>query len=283
MEVATLSVVLLLTDTPEPAAEILPSLSLLSHAIRMAPASALAATDGPGADALLVDARRDLVQVRRLLQLLRGTELNVPILAVVTEGGWAAVTADWGADDVILHTAGPGEVDARLRVAIGRLAPAASGEIRSGDLVIDEATYSARLRGRALDLTFKEFELLKFLAQHPGRVFTRSQLLQEVWGYDYFGGTRTVDVHVRRLRAKLGPEYEALIGTVRNVGYRFVPVPAKGDEGHRGGADPDPESEPAAPAAEPGDAWPAGKSRPGPDGEHSSEHSREAHPAHAER
>ncbi len=189
------------------------------------------AASGPGADALLVDARRDLVQVRRLLRLLRSAELNVPVLAVVTEGGWAAVTADWGADDVILHTAGPGEVDARLRLAIGRMAPAASGEIRSGDLAIDEATYSARLRGHALDLTFKEFELLKFLAQYPGRVFTRSQLLQEVWGYDYFGGTRTVDVHVRRLRAKLGAEHEALIGTVRNVGYRFVPV--KGDDATR--------------------------------------------------
>jgi DNA-binding response OmpR family regulator len=77
-----------------------------------------------------------------------------------------------------------------------------------------------------LDLTYKEFELLKFLAQHPGRVFTRSHLVQEVWGYDYFGGTRTVDVHVRRLRAKLGPEHEAMIGTVRNVGYKFVrPAP----------------------------------------------------------
>src|SRR5690606_268760 len=73
-----------------------------------------------------------------------------------------------------------------------------------------------------LDLTYKEFELLKYLAQHAGRVFTRAQLLQEVWGYDFFGGTRTVDVHVRRLRAKLGPEHEALIGTVRNVGYKAV-------------------------------------------------------------
>ena len=80
----------------------------------------------------------------------------------------------------------------------------------------------ARLRGRPLELTYKEFELLKYLAQHAGRVFTRAQLLQEVWGYDYFGGTRTVDVHVRRLRAKLGAEYEQLIGTVRNVGYKFV-------------------------------------------------------------
>ena len=223
-----MSIVLLLSDAHEPAAEMLPSLSLLSHAIRVAPASAAAATGGPGADAVLVDARRDLVQVRRLLRLLRSAEMNVPVLAVVTEGGWAAVTADWGVDDVILHTAGPGEVDARLRLAIGRRALAAVAEapdeIRSGELAIDEATYAARLRSRVLDLTFKEFELLKFLAQHPGRVFTRAQLLQEVWGYDYFGGTRTVDVHVRRLRAKLGPEHEALIGTVRNVGYRFVPV-----------------------------------------------------------
>jgi DNA-binding response OmpR family regulator len=98
--------------------------------------------------------------------------------------------------------------------------------IRSGGVVIEEATYTARLDRRVLDLTFKEFELLKYLAQHPGRVFTRHQLLQEVWGYDYFGGTRTVDVHVRRLRAKLGPEHEALIGTVRNVGYRFVLPPS---------------------------------------------------------
>ena len=223
-----MSIVLLLTDATEPAAEILPSLSLLPHDVRTGPASATAASGGATADAILVDARRDLVQVRRLFRLLRGAELNVPVLAVITEGGWAAVTTDWGADDVILYTAGPGEVDARLRLAIGRMAPAESGEIRSGDLVIDEPTYSARLRGHALDLTFKEFELLKFLAQHPGRVFTRSQLLQEVWGYDYFGGTRTVDVHVRRLRAKLGADHEALIGTVRNVGYRFVPV--KGDE-----------------------------------------------------
>ena len=226
-----MSTVLLLTDAPEPAADVLPSLGLLSHVIRTGPASATAANGGSGVDAILVDARRDLVQVRRLLRLLHGAEMSVPVLAVVTEGGWAAVTADWGADDVILYTASPGEVDARLRLAIGKLTPAASGEIRSGDLLIDESTYSVRLRGHSLDLTFKEFELLKFLAQYPGRVFTRAQLLQEVWGYDYFGGTRTVDVHVRRLRAKLGADHEALIGTVRNVGYRFVPV--RGDEGGR--------------------------------------------------
>jgi len=158
------------------------------------------------------------------------------VLAIMTEGGLAAVTAEWGTDDVVLHTAGPAEVEARLRLVIGRqatTAPTTPDEIRSGELSIDEATYTARLRARVLDLTFKEFELLKFLAQHPGRVFTRAQLLQEVWGYDYFGGTRTVDVHVRRLRAKLGAEHEALIGTVRNVGYRFVPLKAV-EDGRRG-------------------------------------------------
>jgi DNA-binding winged helix-turn-helix (wHTH) protein len=96
------------------------------------------------------------------------------------------------------------------------------------------------MRGQALDLTYREFELLKFLAQHPGRVFSRDHLLQEVWGSDYIGGTRTVDVHVRRLRAKLGPEHEALIGTVRNVGYKFVrPAAPAGSAAaaDRGGAD----------------------------------------------
>ena len=231
-----MSELLLLTSAAEPPGEILPAIGLLLHTVRAGPADAAALADPPAADAVLVDARRDLVRARELCRLLRATGIEVPLLAVLTEGGLAAVTADWGTDDVILNTAGPAEVEARLRLAVGRqasAAPAAPDEIRSGDLAIDEATYSARLRARALDLTFKEFELLKFLAQHPGRVFTRAHLLQEVWGYDYFGGTRTVDVHVRRLRAKLGAEHEALIGTVRNVGYRFVPLKPEEGRGHQ--------------------------------------------------
>jgi DNA-binding response OmpR family regulator len=222
-----LSNVLLLTNGREPAADILPSLSLLPHGVRIAPAGAEHVATSPPPDVILVDARRDLVLARRVLQALRTSASTAPVIAIVTDGGWAAVSADWGADDLLLHTAGPGEVEARLRLAIGRRTQGAAqlpDEIRSGGLVVNESTYSARMHGRSLDLTFKEFELLKFLAQHPGRVFSRAQLLQEVWGYDYFGGTRTVDVHVRRLRAKLGAENEALIGTVRNVGYRFVPV-----------------------------------------------------------
>jgi len=235
-----LSNVLLLTDGREPPGEILPSLGLLGHGVRVAPAAAEHAATSPVPDAILVDARRDLVHARRVLIALRSAANPIPVIAIVTDGGWAAVSPDWGADDLLLHTAGPGEVEARLRLAIGRrtqVAAQLSDEIRSGGLVVNEATYSARMHGRSLDLTFKEFELLKFLAQHPGRVFTRAQLLQEVWGYDYFGGTRTVDVHVRRLRAKLGAENEALIGTVRNVGYRFVPV--KGSAANPDQAGPD--------------------------------------------
>jgi DNA-binding response OmpR family regulator len=217
----------LLTNALEPSDEVLPALGLLLHSIRVAPAEASALIDAPPADVILVDARRDLVQAKGLCRLLRTTGLDCPLLAIVTEGGLAALSPEWALDDVLLQTAGPAEVEARLRLSVGRVSIGepddVPGEIRSGELSIDEATYTARLRGRVLDLTFKEFELLKYLAQHPGRVFTRAQLLQEVWGYDYFGGTRTVDVHVRRLRAKLGAEYESLIGTVRNVGYRFVP------------------------------------------------------------
>jgi DNA-binding response OmpR family regulator len=222
------SVLLVLTSAPD---AVLASLPLLGHVVRRAAPEPAALLDAPSADLLLVDARADLVGARSLCRMLRTTGIATPLLAVLTEGGLAAVTADWGVDDVILSSAGPGEIEARLRLALGRAAapsPASPEDelIRGGDLTIDEGTYQARLKGRPLDLTFKEFELLKYLTQHPGRVFTRGQLLQEVWGYDYFGGTRTVDVHVRRLRAKLGPEHEALVGTVRNVGYKFVAPPA---------------------------------------------------------
>ena len=220
--------VLLLTNSQGASAEVLPALGLLQHTCKVAPLEASVLVDTPVMDIVFVDARRDLPTAKSLTRLLSTTGVGAPIIAITTEGGLSAFTADWGANDVILDTAGPAEVDARIRLAIGtyqsliNAADPTSGEIRTGDVVIDENSYSARIKGRALDLTFKEFELLKYLAQHPGRVFTRSQLLQEIWGYDYFGGTRTVDVHIRRLRSKLGPEFEAIIGTVRNVGYRFT-------------------------------------------------------------
>ncbi|HEY7719947.1 MAG TPA: response regulator transcription factor [Pedococcus sp.] len=224
---------LLLTNALAPSAEVLPALGLLSHQVRILPAEPTALVDAPQADVVLVDARRELAVAKSLCRVLRATGMSVPLMAVLTEGGLAGLTAEWGVDDVLLESAGPAEVEARLRLAVGRVQEADDGgdvQITSGDVTIDEATYAARVRGRLLDLTYKEFELLKYLAQHPGRVFSRAQLLQEVWGYDYYGGTRTVDVHVRRLRAKLGPDHEVLIGTVRNVGYRFVPdAPSEAD------------------------------------------------------
>lgn len=219
----------LLTRAMTPSAEVLPALGLLAHHVRMLPAEPIALLEAPDCDVMLIDGRRDLASARGLCRLLRQTGTDAPLVLITTEGALAAVQADWGIDDLVLDTVAPAELEARLRIVAARLAATREvpdtepEQIRSGELHIDEATFTVKLRGRPLDLTFKEFELLRFLAQHPGRVFTRPVLLQEVWGYDYYGGTRTVDVHVRRLRAKLGIEHESLIGTVRNVGYRFVP------------------------------------------------------------
>ncbi|MGN6502101.1 MAG: winged helix-turn-helix domain-containing protein [Pseudolysinimonas sp.] len=210
---------LILTSAVE--GDVLPSLALLSHLVRSIPAEPASLINAPATDLIFVDARHDLASAKSLCKILTTTGLNVPLVLVLTEGGLTAVSADWGVDDVVLESAGPAELDARIRLVIGRLAAEKAGsKIQASGVVIDEASYSAKVHGRPLDLTFKEFELLRFLATHPSRVFTREQLLSEVWGYDYFGGTRTVDVHVRRLRAKLG-DLESLIGTVRNVGYRF--------------------------------------------------------------
>ena len=219
--------ILMLTNSMGASADVLPALALLQHDVRILPAEVSVLIDAPTVDCIFVDARRDLPNTKAFTKLITTTGVSTPIVVITTEGGLSAVNADWQIADVILDTAGPAEVDARIRIVIGKDAlvqlaknPALK-EIRSGEVVIDEDSYTAKIKGRSLDLTYKEFELLKYLAQHPGRVFSRSQLLQEIWGYDYFGGTRTVDVHIRRLRSKLGPEFEAIIDTVRNVGYRF--------------------------------------------------------------
>ena len=218
----------MLTNSTGASADVLPALGLLQHDVRILPAEASVLVDAPITDCIIIDARRELPTVKSFTKLITTTGVSTPLIIVTTEGGLSAINADWGITDVILDTAGPAEVDARIRIVIGKdaieqLAKNPSlKEIRSGDVVIDEDSYTAKIKGRTLDLTFKEFELLKYLAQHPGRVFSRSQLLQEIWGYDYFGGTRTVDVHIRRLRSKLGPEFESVIDTVRNVGYRFA-------------------------------------------------------------
>lgn len=220
--------VLLLSDTPEVA---LPSLELLNHRVRSFPAEASSIVRAPNVDITLIDARTNLAHARSLCQLVKSSMLS-PVIVVVSESGLATLNETWQADDFILTGASPGEVDARLRMAaVEAEDEVPNGEIRAGAIVIDETTYMATIHGKLLNLTYKEFELLKHLALHPGQVFTRDRLLHDVWGYDYFGGTRTVDVHIRRLRAKLGPEHESLIGTVRNVGYRLL-IEGSGHEGN---------------------------------------------------
>ena len=212
---------LLLLSSAPASTPALPALELLSHRVRQIPAEPAQLVNAPSADVIFVDARVDLVGAKSLCKILTTTGLDAPLVLIVTEGGLTAVSTDWGIDDVILFTAGPAEVDARVRLAVGRQSTEqVSTRIQTSGITIDESSYAAKVHGKPLDLTYKEFQLLHFFATHPSRVFTREQLLSEVWGYDYFGGTRTVDVHVRRLRAKLG-DLEQLIGTVRNVGYRF--------------------------------------------------------------
>lgn len=199
---------------------VLPSLELLPFRVQRAPADTAGLVTLPDADALLIDARENLVAARALCRIARSTAAS-PVIAILNEGGLPALSAEWSIDDFLLAGAGPAEIDARIRLAIARSeASAEPSRVQTSGITIDEQSYAAKANGRPLDLTYKEFQLLHFLAAHPSRVFTREQLLTEVWGFDYFGGTRTVDVHVRRLRAKLGDQ-EHVIGTVRNVGYRF--------------------------------------------------------------
>jgi DNA-binding response OmpR family regulator len=211
----------LLILTSESEQEALPALGLLSHRVRCISAEPASLVSAPEHDLVFLDARTDLASAKAIARILISTGLSVPLVVILSEGGLAAMNFEWGSSDIILHSAGPAEIEVRIRLAMAKYrAEREVGSINASGVVIDESSYSAKVDGKPLDLTYKEFELLKFLAQHPGRVFSRDQLLSEVWGYDYFGGSRTVDVHIRRLRAKLG-DLEGLISTVRNVGYRF--------------------------------------------------------------
>jgi len=155
--------------------------------------------------------------------LRRRDAMPAPILLLISgaELGQLEMRDD-SFDDFCLTPFHPRELEARLRhLTYSEGAVTRAELIEYGGLVLNLETYQATFEGNSLDLTFMEYELLKFLAQNPGKVFTREMLLSRVWGYEYYGGARTVDVHVRRLRAKLGEEHANLIQTVRSVGYRF--------------------------------------------------------------
>jgi len=150
-----------------------------------------------------------------------GAQPRTPTLAVVPEGRLLAGDADLGVDDFVLYPLRPGELAARLRRLAGQPESDSPDLLRRGALAIDLASYRVSIAGAPVELTYKEYELLRFLATQPDRVFTREALLDKVWGYDFYGGARTVDVHIRRLRSKLEVGGRTFIETVRSVGYRF--------------------------------------------------------------
>jgi len=214
--------IVLLSDRSLP--EVLPPPSTLGHDVKT---ERLEAASGSHLRALapaavLIDAAVDPDAGLAVARAVRRHGVPAPLAVIVLEADLERLPWIDAADDVVVVGAAPAEIRLRLDLLARRGTGSPEGTLRLGELSIDTESYRVVAGGRQLDLTFKEFELLRFLVQRPGRVFTRSSLLREVWGYDYYGGTRTVDVHVRRLRAKLGPENETLIQTVRGVGYLAV-------------------------------------------------------------
>jgi DNA-binding response OmpR family regulator len=217
--------------------QVLPAASGLGADLKTEPASAdsLARLPDLGPDLVVADAVEDPARAHELLGVLVSAGSALPVLAVLGREDlrrfdWASV-----ADEFVFPEVTEAELRLRLDMLTARRGAAGDAVIRLGAVAINVESYQVTAGARVLDLTFKEFELLRFLARHPGRVFSRAKLLQEVWGYDFYGGTRTVDVHVRRLRAKLGPEHEHLVETVRGVGYRSAENPDTPIE-RRGGA-----------------------------------------------
>lgn len=172
---------------------------------------------------LVVDTSDEPSPARLCRQIRRENELkDLPLIALIARSHLSELNPKIGMDDFIVMPAQPGEVAGRVRMVLWRLNRAADEDIlKVRDMVLNLASYEVSVRGVPVDLTYKEYELLKFLAMNPGRVYTRENLLNRVWGFDFYGGTRTVDVHIRRIRAKIGDQHESLIQTVRNVGYRF--------------------------------------------------------------
>jgi len=211
--------ILIVTDRPEDLWAFKNGLETGGHRVVLANTGPTASQADPGV--VIVDAVKDLTRGRDACRSVRAASPRAPLLALVAPETLDALGPDWEIDSFLLDPVPVTEALARIRIALGSQVMESAGTVRVGDLSIDPTTYQVRLRGRPLDLTYKEFQLLFFLAQRPGRVYSRQQLLQEVWGYDFFGGTRTVDVHVRRLRAKLGAEHENMIATIRNVGYKL--------------------------------------------------------------
>ena len=177
-------------------------------------------------DAVIVDLERCAKEPAKLCQALKRERAlqPVPVVALVPEEQLGRLEfGSWGIEDYLTLPVSPTRLIERLRFLMWKLNRVELKHgFSHGSLVVDFERYEVRVGGQPVDLTYKEFELLKVLITHPGKVFTREALLDKIWGYDYYGGTRTVDVHIRRLRAKIEPAGQTHIETVRNVGYKFL-------------------------------------------------------------
>lgn len=178
-----------------------------------------------GADLLILDftsSNSDPVSTVRALKATADMK-HTPIVALVEAREAPELDFSIGLEDFLVKSDSFDELHTRIRFVLWRLSKLDSEDtIRAGALTMNLASYQVAVSGEQLYLTYKEFELLRFLMTHRGRVFSRDALLRHVWGEEYLGGTRTVDVHIRRLRAKVGPQFDELIQTVRNVGYKMI-------------------------------------------------------------
>ena len=203
-------------------AEALPAVQTLGHDVKTEPLApdSLAHLPDISPSVIVCDGEENPEQAYRILSLLAAARTQVPVVALLTRSDLDRFPWHEVADEVVYSGTPSVELKLRLAILTRRTGGAGEAVTRLGPLSMNTESYQVFVSGRVLDLTYKEFEVLRFLIQRPGRVFTRGELLSEVWGYNFYGGTRTVDVHIRRPRAKLGPEHEGLIQTVRGVGYR---------------------------------------------------------------
>ncbi len=219
-----MSPLLVYPDPPPP--ELAQSLDLAGFSWKAVANSAIAdeqSTDQEWAGAVIVSDEdpNGAIAFARFLRKKPKPQQGILILLNATQLGQLELR-DELFDDFILTPFRHQELEARLKHLFWSHGVDSRGEVLThSDLILNLETYQAAVNGRPLDLTYMEYELLKFLVSHPGKVFSRETLLSRVWGYDYFGGARTVDVHIRRLRSKLGEEHAGLIQTIRSVGYSF--------------------------------------------------------------
>jgi len=219
--------ILVLSDDERSIAGVRRELTLANHQVLWAPTdsdSLVKALSQMAPEALVIDLPGSGPGARTVRQRLEIEFATPPIPAffLIHQEALDEFDLSWGADDFVVVPGSAGELAARVRLLFWiRSRIKEEGSMQFGDMLIDFANYEVSISGRNLDLTFKEFELLKYLITHRSRVHTRESLLARIWGYDYYGGTRTIDVHIRRIRSKLGPIFEDCISTVRGVGYRF--------------------------------------------------------------